>query len=959
MDITTIKVITYVIMAVIAAMTIYALLSDRPRVALNAPSILTSLGIFGTFLGITVGLSAFDPDDIKASIPFLFTGIKLAFWTSVAGILGGILVKFRHLLFPVEESAAGARVKMEDLVGAMRGVERSLTDEDKSSLLAGLRNLQQEANEKSDDLRSALDSLAGALDAGRDRDAAMLNQLEGIGSDSQGILQAIREGAKTDAEAIAKLTEQLTAGQAALAEGFAGSSAAGAEQIGTVAAAIKGLQEVMMDDDAALLERLDRLGAGSEAATKRMTESGVETAAQMRGVAEAIESLQSAMGGDTAAMLERLEAMRKGSDALAERLVQVLGSGNEAMARALEQGRDALAAQIAAAVTDLRDALVGPDGLVKDLGQRMQDGQIELASALARVSEGLRGALGEDLKSLNERLAKSSTETAAQMRGVAEAIESLEGAMGGDAVAMLERLDAMRDGSDALGERLAQILGASDAAMNKALEQGRDTLAAQIASAVTDLRDALVGPDGMAGKLGQRLQDGQLELATALARISDGMRGALADDVESLNQRLAQSSAETAEQMRSVAEAIESLQGAMGGDAEAMLGRLDAMRDGSDALGERLAEILSAGNQAMAKALEQGRDALAAQIATAVTDLRDALVGPDGAANALGQRLQQGQADLAGALLKASAGVQEALSGDMAGMLERVDGLSEGLHNLADSVASSFGETAGGLSGDIGNMTTAVADAIDDLRMAIVGPEGARDGIVDELRVAHAATDKSLGAIRAALEENTKRQVDYSPKGLMTVLEDLIKQFNTQFSGQFWETLGGFNQAIAELINWMSAYRKQLGDMVDQQTKTARNMDTATRRFDEVASKSEIFIDVSKNISSLLGGLDSQRVQMESHLKRFAHIVDETASNLENIEEKIVAGNTQMNEHISEISERIEDQVIRVDRAMDEELRKALVSFGQQLAALSEKFVEDYTPLTDRLREVVNMARAV
>jgi hypothetical protein len=30
---------------------------------------------------------------------------------------------------------------------------------------------------------------------------------------------------------------------------------------------------------------------------------------------------------------------------------------------------------------------------------------------------------------------------------------------------------------------------------------------------------------------------------------------------------------------------------------------------------------------------------------------------------------------------------------------------------------------------------------------------------------------------------------------------------------------------------------------------------------------------------------------------------------------------------------------------------------GQQLASLSEKFVRDYTPLTDRLREIVNISK--
>ena len=42
---------------------------------------------------------------------------------------------------------------------------------------------------------------------------------------------------------------------------------------------------------------------------------------------------------------------------------------------------------------------------------------------------------------------------------------------------------------------------------------------------------------------------------------------------------------------------------------------------------------------------------------------------------------------------------------------------------------------------------------------------------------------------------------------------------------------------------------------------------------------------------------------------------------------------------------------------MGKEMKKALETLGGQLAALSGKFVQDYTPLTENLREVVKIAR--
>ena len=60
-------------------------------------SILTVIGIFGTFFGIFIGLLAFDIEDIEGSIPGLLDGLKLAFLTSLVGILSAIILKWKGL----------------------------------------------------------------------------------------------------------------------------------------------------------------------------------------------------------------------------------------------------------------------------------------------------------------------------------------------------------------------------------------------------------------------------------------------------------------------------------------------------------------------------------------------------------------------------------------------------------------------------------------------------------------------------------------------------------------------------------------------------------------------------------------------------------------------------------------------------------------------------------------------
>jgi len=56
----------------------------------NYKNEIVSLGVFGTFVGITIGLLQFDAGDIKGSISPLLEGLKTAFITSGVGIFFSI-----------------------------------------------------------------------------------------------------------------------------------------------------------------------------------------------------------------------------------------------------------------------------------------------------------------------------------------------------------------------------------------------------------------------------------------------------------------------------------------------------------------------------------------------------------------------------------------------------------------------------------------------------------------------------------------------------------------------------------------------------------------------------------------------------------------------------------------------------------------------------------------------------
>lgn len=72
-------------------------------------SIIVTIGLFGTFLGIYIGLQEFNSNNLESSVPALLDGLKVAFLTSVVGMSASILLsiiqKFLQHIKPNDEIA--------------------------------------------------------------------------------------------------------------------------------------------------------------------------------------------------------------------------------------------------------------------------------------------------------------------------------------------------------------------------------------------------------------------------------------------------------------------------------------------------------------------------------------------------------------------------------------------------------------------------------------------------------------------------------------------------------------------------------------------------------------------------------------------------------------------------------------------------------------------------------------
>ena len=67
-------------------------LIEHRRQVETYPSVVSTLGVLGTFIGISIGLLGFETNNLSESIPKLLSGLKTAFFTSIAGMVASIVL---------------------------------------------------------------------------------------------------------------------------------------------------------------------------------------------------------------------------------------------------------------------------------------------------------------------------------------------------------------------------------------------------------------------------------------------------------------------------------------------------------------------------------------------------------------------------------------------------------------------------------------------------------------------------------------------------------------------------------------------------------------------------------------------------------------------------------------------------------------------------------------------------
>jgi len=142
----------------VAILSLFLKFRNDPSRSKSLPSLFTIIGVFGTFLGIAMGLAGFDVSagEIENSVASLLDGLKSAFWTSILGISSAIYMRWKNLYTaPADDSMDETEEVIAILKENNRLTERiakAISSDEEASLTTQMKLLRTDYSDKTKEL---------------------------------------------------------------------------------------------------------------------------------------------------------------------------------------------------------------------------------------------------------------------------------------------------------------------------------------------------------------------------------------------------------------------------------------------------------------------------------------------------------------------------------------------------------------------------------------------------------------------------------------------------------------------------------------------------------------------------------------------------------------------------------------------------------------------------------------
>ena len=293
-------------------------------------------------------------------------------------------------------------------------------------------------------------------------------------------------------------------------------------------------------------------------------------------------------------------------------------------------------------------------------------------------------------------------------------------------------------------------------------------------------------------------------------------------------------------------------------------------------------------------------------------------------------------------LTKLTADFKKSTERSLADINSTVESVGE---NLVEAT-NRFKETSGKLRDSMENQRETLEKTSDEFKTVV---NQTLKGLAKE-------TQSSIENYQESLQEAVTKQLDS--------IDTNIQKSNELVNSTIQNASAKFEKAINTQAESMNKTIATAGDsfktVIQNTAKDFEVMAETIAESVELQSKTltNVSQDVKVAVDKTLRDLNEQSQRSIKEYENSLHNI--IMSQFNTVKDSVNAASKDFNRLLAENTEKSTSVLVQqtqlLDTALQEELKKAIETMGKHLAALSNQFVQDYRPLTDKLREVVRIA---
>ena len=253
--------------------------------------------------------------------------------------------------------------------------------------------------------------------------------------------------------------------------------------------------------------------------------------------------------------------------------------------------------------------------------------------------------------------------------------------------------------------------------------------------------------------------------------------------------------------------------------------------------------------------------------------------------------------------------------------------------------------------------------------------------MVTQLQKIRTTNSDGFDKMNNSFEDFAKKMVADNTQSLIDALTQVMQDFNTKINEQFGENFRQLNEAVVAMLDWQKEYKEHVETLTSQFSLVSTNIEQIDKALKTTAESNNTIFETNELLRDTISDFSvtvKSFAEIGDKAKESFPIIEQNMNSLTETSNKYVRdsladiqtnydsfSNTQkqlMENYKANIEKMIADNADRIknlDNELGQELNKSLESLGSHLTTLSKHFVDDYKPLTEKLKEVVQLANRI